>query len=151
MDNPRERATRVVKVLDKMVPFAFQNIHDIMKKSPYSDREVSIALWYWIKGRIPLYLIKQAKEMRYLGKIASDFFTQEKPTAVTTQEERNALKLLASVCKWVYEVWGSQVFAKVWVAAGRVEMSAIRIEIAQLSMGVKYGYEYISLLRVLFD
>jgi len=150
MDIIQKRTLRVVESFKALVPLAFQGVLDMSKKSGASEREITIAYHYWISGKLPSYMSRYSQETRYLGQIASEYFKPEKVQNITPQEERAALKLLSNICRWIFTEWASKAYARLWIAAGSVEMSAIRIQMAQLKMNIKHSYEYISLLRVLF-
>lgn len=151
MDIVQKRSQKVLQAFKTLVPFAFQGVLELTKTSKATDREISVAFYYWTKGQFPSYMSRVTQEARYLGKIAGSYFNQPKAEDITPQEERNGLKLLSKICKWIYTVWASKAYAKLWIAAGSVEMSAIRVQLSQLSNNEEFSYEYISLLRVLFD
>jgi hypothetical protein len=150
MDIIQKRTQRVIKSFNALVPLAFQGVLDLSKKSNATEREISLAHYYWMEGKFPPYLSRFTQEARYLGRIAGNYYNPKMPENITPLEKTNALKLLTEMCKWIYTVWASKAYAKLWVSAGSVEMSAIRVQLSQLSTSVEFSYEYISILRVLF-
>ena len=147
-----QRASRkTVKVLNELVSIGLQEVLNIVNNETEDEVVKQLVLHNWANNKVPNFILRYSGVSLAIGSIANTVHYEEKPKEILTPfQKRKSIEIMMKISKYFYTEWSSKTWAKIWVASRGVSTSDIRVEILSLKNRIKFGYEYVRILKILF-